>query len=51
MFDTRMRRALDGAQLQRWLNVFGQVNLPHSIYHDAENRLGLFLEFSYLCRF
>jgi hypothetical protein len=28
---------MGGAQLLRWLNIFGQVNLLHSIYYDPEN--------------
>jgi len=37
LFSTGMTRVMGGAQLLRWLNVFGQMNFNRSIYYDPSN--------------
>ncbi len=36
-FDTQKTGIMGGAQLFRWLNFSGQINLLHSIYYDSTN--------------
>lgn len=37
LFDTRMVRLMGGAQIFRWLNFYGLMNLARSIYYDPVN--------------
>jgi hypothetical protein len=37
IFDTGQVRVMGGAQLFRWLNFFGQMNVARSIYYDPLN--------------
>ncbi len=36
-FDTAQTRLMGGAQLYRWLNFYGQMNIARSIYYDPSN--------------